>query len=117
MLSLEHLLERLPQHLSGGERQRAALGRALVRKPQVFLLDEPLAQLDSPLRRELQAEIIRLQRSLGATMILVTHDQGEALAMGHQVAVMCEGRIQQVAKPDEILKHPANGLVAEFFQA
>jgi ABC-type sugar transport system ATPase subunit len=116
MLGLENLLERFPRQLSGGERQRTALGRALVRKPEVFLLDEPLSQLDTPLRKDLQAEIIRLQRALGTTMILVTHDQAEATAMGHRVAVMCEGKIQQVATPEEILKRPVNGLVANFFK-
>lgn len=117
MLGLETLLEQLPHQLSGGERQRTALGRALVRKPEVFLLDEPLSQLDTPLRKDLQVEIVRLQRALGTTMILVTHDQAEAAAMGHRVAVMCEGRIQQVATPEEILKHPANSGVANFFRA
>ena len=114
MLGLAGLLQRRPTELSGGECQRAALGRALVRRPRVFLLDEPLSNLDAPLRLQLRGEIARLRRRLGATMIFVTHDQAEALALADWVAVMKDGAVQQVARPAEIYARPASRFVAGF---
>jgi ABC-type sugar transport system ATPase subunit len=113
-LDLAPLLDRRPGQLSGGQRQRVALGRALVREPKAFLLDEPLSNLDPSLRTQARAEILRLQRKLGATMIYVTHDQEEALTLGHRVAVMREGRLEQVATPTELYDRPANTFVAGF---
>ena len=113
-LGIVALLARYPRALSGGERQRAALGRALVRKPKVLLLDEPLSQLDRPLRAQLRAEIARLQQSLGITMLYVTHDECEAVRFGGRIAVMNEGVLQQVADSDTLQRHPANRFVAEF---
>jgi multiple sugar transport system ATP-binding protein len=100
--------------LSGGQRQRVALGRALVRQPKVFLLDEPLSNLDAPMRAQLRAEIARLHARLGSTMLYVTHDQMEAMTLGNRVAVIHQGRIQQVASPLELYRHPANVFVAGF---
>jgi len=114
MLGLTPLLERRPAGLSGGECQRAALGRALVRHPRVFLLDEPLSNLDAPLRLQLRGEIARLRRRLNATMIFVTHDQAEALALADAVAVMKDGAVQQLASPREIYLRPASRFVAGF---
>jgi multiple sugar transport system ATP-binding protein len=114
MLGLTALLERRPAELSGGECQRAALGRALTRHPRVFLLDEPLSNLDAPLRLQLRGEIARLRRRLGATMIFVTHDQAEALALADTVAVMKDGAVRQSAPPREIYRHPASRFVAGF---
>jgi multiple sugar transport system ATP-binding protein len=114
MLDLGECLERKPQALSGGQRQRVSLGRALVRKPRVFLLDEPLSNLDAALRMQMRAEIARLQAQLGATMIYVTHDQVEAATLGKQVAVMNQGAIQQVAEPITLYRSPANLFVAGF---
>jgi multiple sugar transport system ATP-binding protein len=114
MLGLMGLLERRPAGLSGGECQRAALGRALVRHPRVFLLDEPLSNLDAPLRLQLRGEIARLRRRLNATMIFVTHDQAEALALADAVAVMKDGAVQQLASPREIYLRPASRFVAGF---
>ena len=114
LLGLTALLERRPAGLSGGECQRAALGRALVRQPRVFLLDEPLSNLDAPLRLQLRGEIARLRRRLGATMIFVTHDQAEALALADAVAVMKDGAVQQLAGPREIYRRPASRFVAGF---
>jgi multiple sugar transport system ATP-binding protein len=114
MLELGPLLERLPKQLSGGQRQRVAMGRALVREPAVFLLDEPLSNLDAKLRVQVRAEIGELQRRTGTTMIYVTHDQVEAMTLGERVAVMLEGRLQQVAPPREIYERPANAFVAGF---
>jgi multiple sugar transport system ATP-binding protein len=114
MLGLTAMLERRPTELSGGECQRAALGRALVRRPRVFLLDEPLSNLDAPLRLQLRGEIARLRRRLGATMIFVTHDQAEALALADWVAVMRDGAAQQVARPLELYQRPASRFVAGF---
>jgi multiple sugar transport system ATP-binding protein len=108
------LLERKPYELSGGERQRVALARALVREPDVFLLDEPLSNLDAQLRVEMRAELRRLHDRLGATMVYVTHDQVEALTMGDRVAVLSEGVLQQVGGPDEVYRRPANRFVATF---
>jgi len=112
MLDLVACLERKPQTLSGGQRQRVALGRALVRQPRVFLLDEPLSNLDAILRLQLRAELARLQSELGVTMLYVTHDQTEAAQLGHQIAVMNRGAIQQVADPMTLYRNPANMDVA-----
>jgi multiple sugar transport system ATP-binding protein len=114
ILELTACLDRKPADLSGGQRQRVALGRALVRRPQVFLLDEPLSNLDAPTRLQMRAEITRLQARLGATMLYVTHDQDEALTLGQRVAVMNHGVIQQVAAPADLYHHPANLFVAGF---
>jgi ABC-type sugar transport system ATPase subunit len=114
MLGIEGLLERRPADLSGGERQRVALGRAMVRRPSVFLLDEPLASLDAPLRRELRREIQRLHRASGAAMIYVTHDQAEARRLGDRVVVMNAGRAAQVGTPEEVFERPASPWVAAF---
>lgn len=113
-LGLTPYLKRLPKALSGGQRQRVALGRAIVREPAVFLFDEPLSNLDAKMRVEMRAEIIRLHRELGATMIYVTHDQTEAMTMGERIVVMSEGKIQQVAPPMELYERPANPFVASF---
>ncbi|MGN0853990.1 MAG: ABC transporter ATP-binding protein [Kiritimatiellia bacterium] len=113
-LGLVPYLKRLPKALSGGQRQRVALGRAIVREPAVFLFDEPLSNLDAKMRVEMRAEIIRLHQRLKATMIYVTHDQTEAMTMGERIVVMQAGRIQQVAPPLEIYRHPANPFVGGF---
>jgi ABC-type sugar transport system ATPase subunit len=114
MLGLEPLLERLPKELSGGQRQRVAMGRALVREPAVSLLDEPLSNLDAKLRGEVRAEIAELQQRTKTTMIYVTHDQVEAMTLGHRVAVLNRGVLQQAAPPDELYDRPANAFVAGF---
>jgi multiple sugar transport system ATP-binding protein len=114
MLDLAACLDRKPSALSGGQRQRVALGRAIVRQPRLFLLDEPLSNLDAPSRLQMRAEIARLQARLGATMIYVTHDQVEALTLGQRVAVMNQGVIQQVADPMTLYRRPANLFVAGF---
>ncbi|MEW6494606.1 MAG: ATP-binding cassette domain-containing protein [Cyanobacteriota bacterium] len=114
LLQIEPLLNRLPKHLSGGQRQRVALGRAISRNPQVFLMDEPLSNLDAKLRAETRTQIVKLQRQLGTTTIYVTHDQTEAMTMGDRIAVMNQGQIQQLAPPLELYNHPANQFVAEF---
>ncbi|MCW5316492.1 ATP-binding cassette domain-containing protein [Nostoc sp. KVJ3] len=114
LLQIETLLNRLPKQLSGGQRQRVALGRAIARDPQVFLMDEPLSNLDAKLRAETRAQIVKLQRQLGTTTIYVTHDQTEAMTMGDRIAIMSEGQIQQVASPLELYNRPANLFVAEF---
>jgi len=114
MLGLEELLERLPRQLSGGQRQRVAMGRALVREPAVFLLDEPLSNLDARLRVQVRAEIGDLQKRTGTTMIYVTHDQVEAMTLGRRIAVLDRGSIQQVASPKELYEQPANTFVAGF---
>ncbi|BAZ53839.1 ABC transporter-related protein [Nostoc sp. NIES-4103] len=114
LLQIEGLLNRLPKQLSGGQRQRVALGRAIARNPQVFLMDEPLSNLDAKLRAETRTQIVKLQRQLGTTTIYVTHDQTEAMTMGDRIAIMSEGKIQQVASPLEIYNRPANRFVAEF---
>ncbi|MGY6501510.1 MAG: ABC transporter ATP-binding protein [Acidimicrobiales bacterium] len=113
-LRLDELLDRKPRQLSGGQRQRVAMGRAMVRQPKVFLMDEPLSNLDAKLRVVMRAEVAELQRSLGTTMFYVTHDQTEAMTMGHRVAVMTDGRLQQVAPPTDLYQHPANAFVAGF---
>jgi multiple sugar transport system ATP-binding protein len=114
LLQIETLLNRLPKQLSGGQRQRVALGRAIARNPQVFLMDEPLSNLDAKLRAETRAQIVKLQRQLGTTTIYVTHDQTEAMTMGDRIAIMSGGQIQQVAPPLELYNNPANRFVAEF---
>jgi multiple sugar transport system ATP-binding protein len=114
VLELEPLLERKPRQLSGGQRQRVAMGRAIVRQPQAFLMDEPLSNLDAKLRVQMRAEIARLQHSLGVTTIYVTHDQTEAMTLGSRVAVIRLGELQQVAPPQELYLRPANVFVASF---
>ena len=111
-LGLTDLLERHPAQLSGGQRQRAALARAIVREPAVFLLDEPLSNLDANLRMELRAELLALHRALRATMVYVTHDQVEAMTMGQRIAVLHEGRLRQVGAPAEVYERPADVFVA-----
>jgi multiple sugar transport system ATP-binding protein len=113
-LALDAVLDRKPAQLSGGQRQRVALGRAIVREPKVFLFDEPLSNLDAKLRVETRAELARLHRRLGATIVYVTHDQEEAMTLGSRVAVMRDGFLQQVAPPMELYRHPANRFVAGF---
>ena len=114
MLSLENLLNRKPRELSGGQRQRVALGRAIVREPAVFLMDEPLSNLDAKLRVETRAEIARLHQRLKVTTVYVTHDQVEAMTMGQRIAVMSEARLQQVGTPQSLYDHPVNRFVAGF---
>ena len=114
ILGLTDSLEKKPRTLSGGQRQRVAMGRAIVRNPQAFLMDEPLSNLDAKLRVEMRAEISRIQRDLGVTTIYVTHDQTEAMTMGDRVAVMRNGFLQQVAAPKELYDRPRNLFVAEF---
>jgi multiple sugar transport system ATP-binding protein len=114
ILDLSELLERKPKQLSGGQRQRVAMGRALVRDPSVFLLDEPLSNLDAKLRAQIRADIARLQQRLNKTTLYVTPDQVEAMTLGDRVAVMNAGNIQQVGTPDELYQHPQNTFVAKF---
>ncbi len=114
LLQIKPLLDRLPKELSGGQKQRVALGRAIARNPQVFLMDEPLSNLDAKLRTQTRAQIVQLQRQLKTTTIYVTHDQTEAMTMGDRIAVMNNGQIQQIAPPLEIYQRPANRFVAEF---
>ena len=114
VLGIGALLDRRPGQLSGGERQRTALGRALVRRPKLFLFDEPLSNLDARLRTEMRAELIALHRRLGATMLYVTHDQTEAMTMGDRIAILRAGRLLQVGTPQEIYSRPANAFVAQF---
>jgi multiple sugar transport system ATP-binding protein len=114
ILGLEPFLKRKPRALSGGQRQRVAMGRAIVRQPQAFLMDEPLSNLDAKLRVQMRAEIARLQSDLGTTTIYVTHDQVEAMTMGDRVAVMRKGEIQQVASPQDLYDHPVNLFVGGF---
>jgi multiple sugar transport system ATP-binding protein len=114
ILDLEPFLRRKPRALSGGQRQRVAMGRAIVRQPQAFLMDEPLSNLDAKLRVQMRAEIARLQHDLGVTTIYVTHDQIEAMTMGDRVAVMRKGELQQVAEPQQLYDHPVNVFVGGF---
>ena len=114
MLELDSLLSRRPAQLSGGQRQRVALGRALVRQPQAFLLDEPLSNLDARLRAGMRVEIAQLHRRLGATMLYVTHDQVEAMTLGERIVVMKDGEIQQIDTPMALYRNPANLFVASF---
>ena len=117
ILDIEQLLTRKPKQLSGGQRQRVALGRAIVRKPEVFLMDEPLSNLDAKLRVQMRAELIKLHKELQTTFVYVTHDQTEAMTMGTRICVMNDGIIQQVADPKTIYNHPANMFVASFIGA
>ncbi len=114
MLQLENLLERMPRQLSGGERQRVALGRALIRNPKLYLMDEPLSNLDALLRVQMRTEILKLCKDLRVTVIHVTHDQTEALSMGDRIAVMRAGCIEQVGTPEEVYDRPINRYVASF---
>ena len=114
ILDLSHLLDRKPKAMSGGQRQRVAMGRAIVRNPQVFLLDEPLSNLDAKLRAQMRTEISKIHKKLGTTFIYVTHDQEEALAISDRIAVMKEGNIMQVGTPEAIYKKPENTFVAGF---
>ncbi len=114
LLEIGHLLERKPRQLSGGERQRVALARALVREPDVFLLDEPLSNLDAKLRATARDELKGFQRRVGTTTIYVTHDQAEAMGLGDRIAVMYEGRVRQVGDPEEVYLRPADTFVATF---
>ena len=114
LLGIEALLERRPGELSGGQRQRVAMGRAIVRHPRVFLMDEPLSNLDAKLRIQMRVELVRLHRRLGVTTVYVTHDQTEAMTLGQRVAVLNQGRIQQVAPPRQLYLHPVNIFVASF---
>jgi len=114
ILDLEDYLDRKPKQLSGGQRQRVATGRAIVRHPQVFLMDEPLSNLDAKLRVQTRAELADLQARLGVTTVYVTHDQVEAMTMGHRVAILDYGELQQVARPGELYRHPVNLFVAGF---
>jgi multiple sugar transport system ATP-binding protein len=114
ILGLEALLDRKPKQLSGGQRQRVALGRAIVREPAAFLMDEPLSNLDAQLRVATRAEILKLQESLGTTTIYVTHDQVEAMTMGDRIAVMNRGVLQQIGTPEELYTNPHNAFVAGF---
>ena len=113
-VGLDHLAERDATRLSGGQQQRLALARALVMEPEILLLDEPLSNLDAKLREKMRFELKRIQRELGLTTIYVTHDQGEALALSHEIAVMSEGRIVQIGSPRTIYERPANRFVADF---
>lgn len=114
IVGLGDYLQRKPSTLSGGQRQRVALARAMVKKPKVFLMDEPLSNLDAKLRHQMRAELIELHKQLGTTFIYVTHDQVEAMSMGDQIVVMDQGRIQQTASPIELYQDPANRFVAQF---
>jgi multiple sugar transport system ATP-binding protein len=114
LLGIEALLERKPRELSGGQRQRVAMGRAIVRHPRAFLMDEPLSNLDAKLRIQMRVELVRLHRRLGVTTIFVTHDQTEAMTLGQRVTVLNQGRIQQVAPPRLLYAWPANAFVAGF---
>ncbi|NLZ45620.1 MAG: sn-glycerol-3-phosphate ABC transporter ATP-binding protein UgpC [Clostridiales bacterium] len=114
ILDISHLLDRKPKALSGGQRQRVALGRAIVREPQVFLLDEPLSNLDAKLRAQMRTEISKLHKKLGTTFIYVTHDQTEAMTMGDRIVVMKDGYIQQVDSPTNLYQSPVNQFVAGF---
>ena len=114
MFRIEHLLRRKPRQLSGGERQRVALARALVREPVVFLLDEPLSNLDAKLRNTARDEIQQFQRQIGTTTLYVTHDQIEAMGLGDRIAVLNEGHVRQIGTPQEIYHEPADTFVATF---
>ena len=114
MLGLDTLLDRKPGQLSGGQSQRVAMGRALVREPQVFLLDEPLSNLDAKLRAQMRSEILALQRRVGVTSLYVTHDQAEAMTLGDRIAVLNAGRLQQLGTPEEVFRRPRNLFVAAF---
>ncbi len=117
ILQMEHLLDRRPSQLSGGQRQRVAIGRAIVRKPKVFLFDEPLSNLDAALRMDMRMEIGKLHQQLGATMIYVTHDQVEAMTLADKIVVLKDGQVMQVGSPMDLYHHPANLFVAGFLGA
>jgi multiple sugar transport system ATP-binding protein len=117
VLRMSDLLDRYPKELSGGQRQRVAIGRAIVRKPKVFLFDEPLSNLDAALRVNMRIELSRLHAELGTTMIYVTHDQVEAMTMGDRIAVFNQGRIEQLGEPMTLYRRPANEFVATFLGA
>ena len=117
ILDLEHLLDRKPKALSGGQRQRVAMGRAIVRNPKVFLMDEPLSNLDAKLRGQMRIEISKLHQNLGTTIIYVTHDQTEAMTLGTRIVVMKDGVIQQVDTPENLYEKPGNKFVAGFIGA
>lgn len=114
ILGLEELLKRKPRALSGGQRQRVAIGRAIVRNPEVFLMDEPLSNLDAKLRNEMRAEILKLHKKLQTTFIYVTHDQTEAMTLGDRIVIMNDGIVQQVGNPQEVYENPSNEFVATF---
>lgn len=114
LLKIEPLLDKLPSEMSGGERQRVATAKAIVREPEAFLMDEPLANLDAALRESLRPELVNLQETLGVTMVFVTHDQVEAMTMGDRIAVMNNGNLEQVGPPEEVYNSPANLFVAGF---
>jgi multiple sugar transport system ATP-binding protein len=114
VLKIEHILKKRPNALSGGDMQRVALGRAMVRRPKAFLMDEPIGTLDAKFREVMRTELKRLHIDIGATTVYVTHDQVEAMSMGDRIAVMSKGRLQQVGKPDEVYDNPANLFVANF---
>lgn len=114
ILQIEHLLERKPRQLSGGQKQRVAIGRAIVRQPKVFLFDEPLSNLDADLRGQMRAEIVRLHKVLGTTMLYVTHDQIEAMTMANRIVVLRDGLVQQVGTPLELYQKPQNKFIASF---
>src|SRR5579863_4222487 len=117
LLGLEEMLDRKPGQLSGGQRQRVAMGRAIVREPKAFLMDEPLSNLDAKLRVQMRAEITRIQRRVGATTVYVTHDQTEAMTLGDRIVVMRDGVIQQSGTPEELYSRPRNVFVAGFIGA
>ncbi len=114
ILSITDLLERKPKALSGGQRQRVAIGRAIVREPKVFLMDEPLSNLDAKLRNQMRAEIIKLRQRIDTTFIYVTHDQTEAMTLGDRIVIMKDGYIQQIGTPEQVFNHPSNLFVAGF---
>jgi multiple sugar transport system ATP-binding protein len=114
ILEITELLQRKPKALSGGQRQRVAIGRAIVREPQVFLMDEPLSNLDAKLRNQMRAELIKLRQSVNTTFVYVTHDQTEAMTLGDRIVIMKDGYIQQIGTPQEVFNHPANLFVAGF---
>ena len=114
MLGLESMLARMPRELSGGQRQRVAIGRAIVRRPKLFLFDEPLSNLDARLRAEMRVELARLHRRLGSTMIYVTHDQVEAMTLADRIMILAEGEVQQIGRPLDIYQRPVNLFVAGF---
>src|SRR3954451_10379213 len=114
MLRLEPLLKRRPSKLSGGEQKRVALGRAMVRHPKAFLMDEPLTNLDAELRADMRAEVKHVQQRLRSTMVYVTHDQTEAMALGHRIAIMNQGRLEQLGAPMEVYERPATLFAARF---
>src|SRR5699024_1763778 len=114
ILDITQYLDRKPKALSGGQRQRVAIGRAIVRDPQVFLMDEPLSNLDAKLRNQMRAEIIKLRQKINTTFIYVTHDQTEAMTLGDRIVIMRDGFIQQIGTPQEVFDHPANLFVAGF---